>query len=382
MPRALKIVLMDASALLDLGRGELIHDYAMRPESQSGQAHLAEHVLRQLSKHYTVVISRVVLNEILPSASGCLDLERDENGVLQFPKHRHPFQIRQPDSLVLYNALESMAQDGLVRSYASTSEMLEAGEVSVKPRGGIVIVDTKTDPELWRPITAAGERRYPSREYHRQAVPFPDIEELRPATMQPKAKSAPVEAQSRQIVPNKRNNTQQNTVIMPHTHQRPGEAVSKSLKQGSKTNGASKTRNNPYSDLGDRTLLSLASDISTYVVRNKLPRVMLFANGDSGLSNKMSEQQKRLGRIIIVRTHELLWGMAMEQQLDETIAHSMTNALEIEHKQRGHVLLKSQDKFVDAVRKMQNWMKSETQPEPSLSHAQRLQANGDRFTQR
>jgi len=346
MARALKLVLMDASALLDLAKGELKHDYAMPPSHQSGEAQVVEHVLRTLSRDHTVVISREVLNEILPSVAGCLDLERDENGKPQFPKHRYPLQIRQPDSLVLYNALEALDRDGQVRAYASTTDMLRAGEVSAMARGGIVIVDSKVDEKLWRPITREGERRYPSRTYEKQATPFPDIEELR------------VSATPSTTV------TSAEPVIAPHPDL--------SLQQVSEAKGIPQKKGNPYRDLGDKSMLRVANDIANYAIQQKLPRHMLFVNGDVKLTRAMRDQQRHQGGITIVYAHELLWGLAMEQQLSSNLAHSMTNALELERQDRGRVLVGDQDKFVNAVRGMQKWLNDETQPAPTSSHTARL----------
>lgn len=167
------IILADTSAIKALARGEITNDFGpqvhpviswerenpkykniVNRSLQHGAPHTNDceekaclstyGVLENLvSSGKKVILTRKHIKELFPTGGGRLDLEQRDNE-LSLPTCA-PEEFRSADSSFIYQAITKFLHKGELRCYQSPQAMMDKGELE-NPDGGIIIVDTSTEP--------------------------------------------------------------------------------------------------------------------------------------------------------------------------------------------------------------------------------------------
>jgi hypothetical protein len=312
MKRTLPFILTDTSMFLNLAGAQLATDYELPADHQQLRQVDVGAVVDRLTQGpngRTLIMTRKILNELFPTASGRLDFVTDDDGKPAFPIGVHPYEMRFENSLLVYDIFSRYAQQGKLRCYESFDAMALAGEVT-NPRGGIIIVDTDP-PKQRRALPEHGRRISKNLDYYEQ-VYRPD--EVKKHRAYAKAK---------------------------HFNQ------------------------------GDNSLMALGTmlrDESRMMGAN--PDFMLVTN-DLDLTRRMIALSAPDFMPVVSRPYEVLWAMEMDKQaggiaMEAGVASHFTNAMAHERAKRGYELVRNIPAFRRGVARATHWLEDSRTDAPAL----------------
>lgn len=302
MKRTLPFIITDTSMFLSLTGAQMMTDYALPPDhEQLRQVDVSTIIdkLTQGTDGRTLIMTRIILNELFPTASGRLDFMMDDNGKPCFPVGAHPYEFRFPSSLSVYDVFSRYAQQGNLRCYESFDAMAMAGEMT-NPRGGIVIVDTDP-PNARRSFPENGRRISKNLDYYEQVM-------------------------------------------------RPNEVREKLTEYRKK-----------HLNKGDDTLVDLSSMLLREARMIGICPDFMLVTGDLDLTRRVIDMSQEGFAPIVARPYELLWAMEMDKgddamALESGVAANFTNSMAHERALRGYQLVRDVRAFTRGVRRATHWL--------------------------
>lgn len=302
MKNTLPFIITDTSMFLTLAGAQMVTDYELPPNHEQLRQVDIGAVIDRLTEGpngRTLIMSRKILNELFPTASGRLDFVADDDGKPAFPIGVHPYEFRFENSLSIYDVFSRYAQQGSLRCYESFDAMALAGEIA-NPRGGIIIVDT--DPrEQRRTMPEHGRRISKNLDYYEQV-------------------------------------------------NRPNEVRQKIAESRAK-----------HFNKGDDTLVDLSGMLLREArVLGAGPNFMLVTN-DLGLTRRVIAMSKDDFSPLVNRPYELLWAMEQDKghggmALESGVAANFTNSMAHERAKRGYQLVRDVGAFKRGVRRATDWL--------------------------